>query len=74
MSKSICVTTLCLCLSLLGCGGTTPDPENPEHPRAGDTTEDGAEGDTGSGGDQAVVDPSDPETTEEVIETSGPLE
>lgn len=73
MMKSICVTALCLCLTLLGCGGSTPEPESPQLPQTGDATGD-ASADAGSGAGQAEIVSSDPETTEEVIETSGPLE
>jgi hypothetical protein len=74
MMKNICVTALCLCLSVLGCGGSTPEPESPQQPQTGDASGD-ASPDEGSG--EAARDDAgatDPETTEEVIETSGPLE
>jgi hypothetical protein len=73
MMKSICVTALCLCLSLLACGGSTPEPEGPQRPRGGDAVADGS-ADGGASEGQTETNPSDPETTEEVIETSGPLE
>ncbi len=56
---------LCVSLLLYGCGGSTPQSTTPES-EANET-------DTDGGQDQDVV-VYDPETTEEVIETSEPLD
>ena len=70
MLSKIFVTILCLVLSSFGCGSSTPEPESADSP-----SDDNAEVDDTAGEAEELGDSSnDPETTEEVIETSEPLD
>lgn len=71
MLLKLIFTTLCIALLSFGCGASTPEPESADSEGGGTASLEG----TGETGDEdASGSSTDPETTEEVIETSTPLD
>lgn len=71
MLRKFIFTSLCIALLSFGCGGSTPQPESAE---SESNNNDSLDGTGQSEGDAYGAGSTDPETTEEVIETSDPLD
>jgi len=73
MTRNTIAVLCCLGMFTLGCGGATPEPET-----ANDAVEHASStpmaSNTGTDAEEGPAIASDPETTEEVIETSDPLD